>query len=81
MHFGRLSKAPPEANLVEIIRVVGLFPIYVDLETRESLLSLVTMGELEATIKWFKKDKSPRLDGWSIEFYISFFDMIGQELL
>jgi len=37
--------------------------------------------ELEATTKWFKKDKSPGPDGWTIEFYIAFFDISGNDLL
>lgn len=39
------------------------------------------MGEVESTLKWFKKDKSLGLDGFSVEFYTTFFDAIGQELL
>lgn len=80
-HFGRLFKAPPGENLTEIIRVAGHFPRYVEQDIGEGLLNSVTMGELEAIIKWFKRDNNPRLDGWSIEFYIAFFDIIGQELL
>ena len=41
----------------------------------------VTLGELEATLKWFKKDKSPGPDGWSVEFYMAFFDILGHDLL
>jgi len=41
----------------------------------------VTKEELEATIKWFKKDKSPGPDGWAIEFYIAIFDILGDDLL
>lgn len=47
----------------------------------EDLIKHVTMGELESTLKWFKKDKSQGLDGWSVEFYLSFFDIIGPNLL
>eukprot|EP00253_Pinus_taeda_P027341 PITA_27341 len=39
------------------------------------------MAELEATLKWFKKDKSPGPDGWTIEFYLAFFDLLGNDLL
>jgi len=39
----------------------------------------VMKEELEATIKWFKKDKS--LGRWTIEFYIAFFDILGDDLL
>ena len=39
------------------------------------------MGKLESTLKWFKKDKSLGLDGWSIEFYLPYFDTLGMDLL
>lgn len=39
------------------------------------------MEELEATLKWFMKDKSPGPDGWTIEFYLAFFDVLGTNLL
>jgi len=41
----------------------------------------VTPAELEGTLKWFKKDKSLGLDGWSIEFYLEFYNLLGQDLL
>eukprot|EP00253_Pinus_taeda_P033192 PITA_33192 len=47
----------------------------------EELYAPVTTGELESTLKWFKKEKSPGLDGWTIEFYLSFYDLLGQDLL
>jgi len=39
------------------------------------------MGELERKLKWFKRDKIPGPNGWSIEFYIAFFENIKQDLL
>ncbi|MCY6524977.1 hypothetical protein, partial [Actinobacillus pleuropneumoniae] len=41
----------------------------------------VTLGELEATMRGFQKEKSPGPDGWTIEFYLAFFDLLGQDLL
>jgi len=41
----------------------------------------VTMRELEATLKWFKSDKSSSSDGWSVEFYLAFFEALGNDLL
>lgn len=64
-----------------MINIAGLFPWFVNEDEAEELNSPVTLGELEGTLKWFKKDKSPRLDGWSIEFYIAFFDILGNDLL
>lgn len=39
------------------------------------------MGELERTLKWFKRDKSPGPDGWLVEFYTAFLDILRQDLL
>ena len=36
---------------------------------------------MEATLKTFKKDKSPGPDGWPIEFYLAFFDLLGPDLV
>jgi hypothetical protein len=33
------------------------------------------------TLKLFAKDKSPALDGWTVEFFIHFFDILGDDLL
>eukprot|EP00253_Pinus_taeda_P004952 PITA_04952 len=79
-HFRNIFQNPPGVNLAEIIEVASHFPRFVNEETSEDLMTPVTMDELESTLKWFKKDKSPGSDGWSIEFYLAFFDLIGQDL-
>eukprot|EP00253_Pinus_taeda_P029007 PITA_29007 len=80
-HFKSIYKAPREVNILEIMRLAELFPSFVQQEDSENLMMEVTREELEATIKWFKKDKSPGPDGWTIEFYIAFFDILGDDLL
>lgn len=60
---------------------MGNFPTFVEPNTKEDLIELVTMGKLEGTLKWFKKDKISVLDGRSVEFYLTFFDTIGTDLL
>jgi len=45
------------------------------------LTKQISMGESEATIKGFKKEKSPGPDGWVIKFYSDFFDTLGGDLL
>ena len=80
-HFRDLYKAPANTNLAEIIRVARLFPRFVDQEAEDLLMKPVTLQELEDTLKWFQRDKSPGLDGWPIEFYLAFFDVMGQDIL
>ena len=36
---------------------------------------------METALKYFIKDKSPGPDGWPIEFYLAFFDLLGPELV
>eukprot|EP00253_Pinus_taeda_P026957 PITA_26957 len=80
-HFKNTYEAPREATLLEIMRVVENFPRFVDVEDEGELTKEVTMGELEATIWGLQRDKSPGPDGWPIEFYTAFFDLLGQDLL
>lgn len=67
--------------MLEIMRVAEIFPKFVDAEEGEELIKEVTLGELEATIQGFQRDKSSGPDGWSIEFYLAFFDILGLDLL
>ncbi len=63
-HFKRQFTAPTAINLPEIINLAGHLPRFFEPEDIEELIQLVTMEELEGTLKWFKKDKGPGPDGW-----------------
>lgn len=80
-HFSQIFKATQEASLAEIIRVAGLLPQFVDHDVVEDLNKLVFMGQLECTLIWFKKDKIPSHDGWTVELYLEFFELLGKDLL
>eukprot|EP00253_Pinus_taeda_P014598 PITA_14598 len=80
-HFRNLYKSPREANLLDIIYVANHFPRFVEEEDLADLTDPVTAEELEGVLKWFNKDKSPGPDGWTIEFYLAFFEELGQDLL
>lgn len=80
-HFRNLYKQPPGSTIADIIKIVGHFPRFVNEEEAEVLYDLVTPGELESTLKWFKKEKSLGPDGWTIEFYIAFYDLLSHDLL
>lgn len=57
-HFNQLFKDHPGATLVDVICIGGHFPRFVEPDSLEDLNKPVTLGELESTLKWFKKDKS-----------------------
>eukprot|EP00253_Pinus_taeda_P010718 PITA_10718 len=80
-HFRNIYRSPPGTNLAEIINVANHFLRFFNEEDSEELFAPVTARELESTLKWFKKDKSPGLDGWTIEFYLAFYELLGPDLL
>jgi len=80
-HFSDIYKAPIGITLPSIIRTAEALPRFGDLDEVENLNSRVSREELEAVLKCFKKDKSTGLDGWLTEFYSSFFELIGDNLL
>lgn len=63
MHFSNICKNPRGENIAEILRVAEVVPRFVEDEEREALNQPVTLGEMEAEIKGFRKDKSPGPDG------------------
>ena len=50
-------------------------------EEAGGFIESVSMIEIEGALRSFKNDKSPGLDGWPIEFFIHFFDLMGRDLL
>ena len=67
--------------MLEIMQISRTLHRFMDEEHLEDLNAPVTMGEIEGVLKWFKKDKILGPDGWTIEFYLTFFDIISKELL
>lgn len=80
-HFQTLYKAPAGASLAKIIQIAQLFPHFAKEEENVSLMEEVSMEELKEVIHSFQHDKSPGPDGWIIEFYLGFFELIGEDLL
>ena len=50
-------------------------------ENASNLSCPVSIGEVEHALKSFKKYCSPGPDGWPVEFYLFFFDLLKNELL
>ena len=80
-HFQSLYKAQAGLTLAKIIQLAQFFPCFADAEENIELMEEVSMEELKTTLHSFQKEKSPRLDGWTIECFLGFFDILGEDLL
>jgi hypothetical protein len=80
-YFNNFFKAQGQCLSMEQCRIVRLFTHMVsDLDTN-SLAHPVNIEELKEVLHSFKKYKSPSLDGWTMEFFTIFFDLVGNDLL
>jgi hypothetical protein len=68
-------------SIAEIVQVARLFPRFVEEEDNQKLMAVVTEKELLEVIHSFQKGKSLGPDGWPIEFYLGFFDLMGHDVL
>ena len=64
---------PNVANLGEIMKVLSLFPKFIDEDANKALKFEVTCLELKAILQWFIRGESITHDGILVEFYIVFF--------
>lgn len=52
-----------------------------DDNTNNELYNHFNLEEKSLVFKSFSKDKSSRMYGWKMEFFIHFFELMGQNLL
>jgi hypothetical protein len=60
---------------------VRLYPTFVTALEVQELEKIVTKDEVLEVVKGFSRDKSPRPNSWTVEFYHCFFEMVGQDLV
>lgn len=75
-HFKNNYRAKDRATIIEVVKMTSFFPIFVNEVDNEILLEDVSKEELQTILHTFQKDKSPRIDGWLLNFYMGFFDTI-----
>ena len=63
------------------LKFIRLFPSFISAEESESFTCQISSAEVEAALKSFKKDKSLGPDGWPVEFYLDFFEILGPDLV
>eukprot|EP00253_Pinus_taeda_P006972 PITA_06972 len=79
-HFQSLFSDSGEATIGEVMRTAQCFLSFFEEDEAEELTIPVTKDEVESAMKNMGKDKSPSPDGWTIELFLHFFDLIGSEI-
>ena len=80
-HFSQIFKDDNQTSILAQLKVIMLFPSILFDEEDECFTEEVSIGDIEGDLKYFKKDKSPRPNGWPMEFFLDFFDLMGGDLL
>jgi hypothetical protein len=57
------------------------FPSFPDEEDNKMLMEEVTLEELKGVMRTFQKEKIRGPYGWTIEFFLGFFDLLGRDIL
>lgn len=79
--FKEVYTSDSRDTLSDQLQVVRLYPCIFPEEAGAAIFAPVTLDEIRTVLNHFEKEKSPSLDGWTIEFFIHFFDLFGLELL
>ena len=64
-----------------LVKTIKLFPSFLEIEEKEKLGEKVTLKEIEDALKIFKKEKSSGLDGWIVDLFLHFFDIMEEDQL
>eukprot|EP00253_Pinus_taeda_P033955 PITA_33955 len=79
-HFQKIFSDNGESTIAEIIKTAQCFPRFIEEGMNEDLTAPVSKEEVEAAMKSMGKDKSPSPDGWTVELFLHFFDLIGSDM-
>ena len=79
-HFQKIFSDPGEDTIAEAMRIAQCFPRFIEGDEAEDISGPVSKEEVEAAMKTMGKEKSPGPDGWTIELFLHFFDLIGPDI-
>jgi hypothetical protein len=80
-YFENIFKAETQASIEEVVQVDHFFPRFVEEADNRLLMEEVPEKELLEVLHSFQKEKIPGLDGWTIEFFLVYYEIIGTDLL
>jgi hypothetical protein len=67
-------------TIVDQMKVVQHYPNFFSERDVQELEKPCSIEEIKLVLKSFSKDKSPGPDGWTVEFFLKFFDLIGNDV-
>jgi hypothetical protein len=76
-HFKKLFIVEGRVTIDVIVQMALLFPRFVEEEYNMTLMEEVSEEELKEVLHSFQKDKSPGPDGWTMDFFVGLYDLIG----
>ena len=62
-HFRKIFEDDNKTSIATQLKVIRLFPSFIDPEEKEVFMSAITISEVERALKSFKRDKAPGPDG------------------
>jgi hypothetical protein len=80
-HFQTFFQEDPLISIQDQTTTAQLFPQLVTDEEARALEAPCTKEEIYQVLKDFKREKSPGPDGWTVELYLHFFELMGPDLL
>ena len=81
IHFSHIFKDDDRSCILAQLKVIMLYPSMLSIEGARCFIEEVSLVEIEEALKSFKKDKSPGTNGWPVEFFLHFFELLGGDLL
>jgi len=80
-HFLGLYSDDGGTNIEDQLKVISLYPRMFSKAEGIPMGREVTISEVEKALRSFAKDKSPGPYGWTVEFYLEFFEVLGEDLV
>ena len=80
-YFHNMFQEPASCPIMEMIKVIDLFPRAIIEEMNEELTKDITEEEIQQVLYSFEKGKSPGPDGFTLDFFLGFYDKTKDDLL
>lgn len=80
-HFKNAYKRETSREFKDILWGLDPFPCMFKDEDNERIFAAVSKEELLSVMRSFKKDKCPGPDGWAIDIFIHFYDIMKKDIL